>query len=245
VSTATVVWFTRRQVRDTVVLKSYTSLPNAVQSLVRGEIDLLPIDRFDQQTLKSIQNNSQVKLVSIPSYDFTYIGLNLRNWPLSDPRFRKTMLYALNRTELLNKVLGNLGEGLNPGLFPSAYSKSGWKRYTTDQYHYNVTSATRLLDGDGFSKSSHASFRIDPSSGEPLRTMFIMSRLSVPEDVAAADLFAKDMQAIGLPIISLPMSDFDFRLALRNYSFDMFIDSSPNNYAPTWLYTLFESKNDI
>lgn len=244
-STATVFWLTQRQVPDTVVLKSYTSLPKAVQSLLRGDVDLLPIDEFDLQTLRSIENNSQVKLVSIPSYDFTYIGLNLRNWPLSYSHFRKTMLYALNRTELLTKALGNFGESLNPGLFSSAYSTSGWKRYTTDQYRYNITSATRLLDSDGFSKSSYGPFRIDPSSGEPLRTMFILSRLTEPDEVATADLFAKNMQRVGLPIISLPMSDIDFRQALRNYSFDIFIDSSTNNFAPTWLYTLFESKNDI
>jgi len=241
----TVAWYTRRHAQDTVVMKSYTSLPIAVQSLLRGDIDVLPIDQFNPQALKPIQNNSRVKLVSIPSYDFTYIGLNLRKYPLSDSHFRTAMLYGLNRTELLNKVLGNFGEIINPGLFSSAYSRSGWLRNTTDQYRYNITSAVEVLDSTGFGKSSRASFRIDPSSGKPLRTMFILSRLNVPEEVAAADLFAKNMQAIDLPIINLPTPDIDFNLALRNYSFDMFIYSSPNNYAPTWLYNLFQSKNDI
>jgi len=246
VSTVTVVWMAPwRSSQDAVVLKPYGSLSNAVQGLLRGEVDLLPIDQFDPQTLKPIQNSTQVKLVSIPSFDSTYIGLNLRNWPLREPDFRKAMLYAFNQSEVLNKVLGGLGETLRPGLFSSAYSASGWKTYAQDPYGYNTAKAKRVLDTDGFNEIPGGAFRADPFSGQPLRTMFIISRLSEPYEVAAADLFAKDMQSIGLPIISLPMSDLDFNQALRTYIFDLFIDSTVGNGAPTWLYPMFDSRNDI
>ena len=75
--------------------------------------------------------------------------------------------------------------------------------------------------------------------------MFIYSRLGQPADVAAADLFAKNMQAIGLPIISLPMSDLDFNLAMHTYAFDIFIDSQASGSVPTWLFNLFYGLNDL
>jgi ABC-type transport system substrate-binding protein len=75
--------------------------------------------------------------------------------------------------------------------------------------------------------------------------MFIISRLTQPADVAVADLFAKEMQAIGLPIVSFPMQDRDFYQSMRIYSFDLFIDSQSANSAPTWLYNLFDSENNI
>lgn len=209
---------------------------------MQGEVDLLPIGQIDLQTLKLLQNNSQVKLVSIPSFDFTYIGLNLRNWPLNDSSLRKAVLYAFNRPQALNQVLGRFGEGLHPGLFSSAYSVLGWPT-TADQYSYDPAMAKTLLHNEGFNESSP--FRIDPSTGQTLRTMFIISRLSQPAEVATAGLFATDMQAIGLPVISLPMSDLDFDQAMRTYSFDIFIDSRSANSAPTWLYNLFDSKNNI
>jgi len=223
-------------------LKSYDSLPNAVQGTLRGEVDLLPIDKIDIQTLRSLENSTNVRLVDFPSFDFTYIGVNLRSWPLNDLYLRKAMLYAFNRPRMLNQVLGNFGESLGPGLFSSAYSIGGWP-VSVDEYNYNPTLAKTLLENEGFNQSS--TFRIDPLNGQTLKRMFINSRLTQPADVAVAELFAKEMQAIGLPIVSFPMQDLDFYQSMRTYSFDIFIDSQSANSAPTWLYNLFDSENNI
>jgi ABC-type transport system substrate-binding protein len=230
---------------DAIVLKPYNSLQNAVQGLVNGEVDLLPIDKIDLQTLKPLQNNPQIQLISIPTFDFTYIGLNQRNWPLSDVNLRRAMLYGFNRHAALSQVLGGYGESLHPGLLSSAYSASGWLVNTNDPYGYTTARARALLNSEGFNASTSGRFRLDPQTGQTLRTMFIYSRLGQPADVAAADLFAKDMQAIGLPIISLPMSDLDFKLAMHTYAFDIFIDSQASDSAPTWLFNLFFGLNDL
>ena len=230
---------------DAIVLKPYSSLQDAVQGLVNGEVDLLPIDKIDLQTLKPLQNNPQVQLISIPTFDFTYIGLNQRNWPLSDVNLRQAMLYGFDRHAALSQVLGGYGESLHPGLLSSAYSASGWPVNMNDPYSYNIARARALLDSEGFNTSSSGRFRLDPQTGQTMRTMFIYSRLGQPADVAAADLFAKDMQAIGLPVISLPTSDLDFNLAMHTYAFDIFIDSQASGSAPTWLFNLFYGLNDI
>ena len=242
VSVFTIVWLNYSlSVQDSVILRSYNSLSDAVQGILQGQVEMLPIDKIDLESLRPLES-TQVKLVSIPSYDFTYIGLNLRNWPLNDINFRKAMLFAFNRPKMLNQSIGGFGETLHPGLFSSAYSTNGWPT-AADQYGYDPAKAMTLLDNEGFNQSSP--FRIDPSTGDTLRLMTIISRLAEPDEVAAADAFAKDMQSIGLPIVSLPMSDIDFNLALRVYTFDFFITSQSANAAPTWLYTLFDSKNDI
>ncbi len=130
---------------DTIVLKPYSSLQDAVQGLVNGEVDLLPIDKIDLQTLKPLQNNPQIQLVSIPTFDFTYIGLNQRNWPLSDVNLRKAMLYGFDRHATLSQVLGGYGESLHPGLLSSAYSAAGWPVNMDDPYSYNIARARALL----------------------------------------------------------------------------------------------------
>lgn len=239
----TLTWLTNSNpIRDRVILKSYSSLPDAVQGILDKEVDLLPLDKIDLQTLTPVRKSAQVNLVSISSFDFTYIGLNLRNWPLSDSNLRKAMLYAFNRPKALYQALGGLGESLQPSLFSSAYSSLGWPS-SGDPYGYDPLKAKSLLDSEGFVESPP--FRIDPSSGGTLKSMLIISRLSQSADVIAANLFAKDMQAVGLPIVSLPMSEIDFDQAMRIYSFDVFIDSQSANSSPTWLYDLFVSKNNI
>ena len=245
VSMATVTWFIPEpSTQDAIVLKPYGSLSNAIQGLLNGEIDILPIDQFNASTLKLL-NNSNVKLVRIPSFGFTYIGVNLRNWPLSNLTFRQALFYAFDRPGAVSQILGGSGETLDAGLFSSAYSASGWPRYTSSSDNYNTTMAKNILEAKGFNVRPDGPYRNDPLTNLTLNSMFILSRLSEPDDVAAADMFAKQMQSIGIPIISLPMTDVDFNLALRTYTFDLFVDSNTNTHAPTWLYTMFSSENNI
>jgi len=244
ISTLTVFWLSGPQVPDSVILRSYGSLPDAIKGILSGQVDMLPIVKVSLEALQPLENTTQVKLVSIPTYDFAYIGLNLRNAPLNDPKFRRAMMFAFNRPRMLNQSVGNFGRSLGPGLFSSAYSSVGWPT-VNDQYAYDPAKARSLLDSEGFNETSSSPFRIDPSTNESLRFMTIISRLTQPQEAAAAASFAKDMQSIGLPIVSLPMSDIDFNEALRTYTFDIFVDSQSANNAPTWLYTLFDSKNDL
>ena len=230
---------------DTVVLKPYSSTTDAVQALMQGEIDLLPVDKVDLSTLSLLQSDTRVKLVNVPTFDFTYIGLNLRNSPLNDSSLRRAMLYAFDRQKALNEALGGFGEVLPPGLLSSSYANSGWHVYSTDLYSYNPAMARTLLDSSGYNMSSSGRFRIDPLTGNIMRTIFVISRLNEPSDVVAANIFANDMQAIGLPVISLPETDLDFNLATRTYLFDILVNSQASDSAPAWLYSLFDSKNDV
>ena len=243
VSALTIMWLSPLQAPDSVILRPYNSLPDAVQGILDGQVEMLPIDKISLEALKPLENSTQIKLVSIPSYDFTYIGLNLRNSPLNDLKFRKAMLLAFNRPKMLNESVGSFGTSLSPGLFSSAYSTIGWPT-VNDQYGYDPAKAKLLLDSEGFNETN-STYRIDPSTNQTLRLITIISRLTQPQEVAAAASFAEDMQSIGLPIVSLPMSNIDFNEALRTYTFDIFIDSQPANSAPTWLYTLFDSKNNV
>ena len=244
VSTFAVIWFSSTQIQNSVVLRSYDSLPDAVQGMLRGEVEMLPVDKISLEALEPLESSTQVKLVSIPTYDFTYIGLNLRNSPLDDPKFRKAMLLGFNRANMLNESLGSFGRNLGPGLFSSAYSTVGWPT-VKDEYPFDPGKAKLLLDSDGYNATSSSTYRIDPSTNQTLRLMTVISRLTQPQEVAAAASFATDMQNIGLPIVSLPMSNIDFNEALKTYTFDLFVDSQSANAAPTWLYTLFDSKNDV
>jgi len=244
ISTLTLFSLSPQSVPDSVIIRPYGSLPEAIQGILAGQVDMLPITAISLGAMQPFENSTQVKLVNVPSYDFTYIGFNLRNAPLNDPKFRKAMLFAFNRPRMLNQSVGSFGRSLGPGLFSSAYSSAGWPT-VNDQYSYDPAIAKSLLDGEGFNVTSSSPFRTDPSTNETLRLIPIISRLTQPQEVAAAASFAKDMQNVGLPIISLPESDVDFNAALKTYTFDIFVDSQTANNSPTWLYSLFDSKNDL
>ena len=227
-----------------VVIKSYPSTDALVQGVSSGEVDIAPLEDLAPQTLSQLKNDPNLSIVPVGNFGFTYIGLNLRNTPLNNSVFREAMLYGFNRERVVNEVLAGYGETLNPGFFSSAYGSLGWRNDSIESYPYNPEKASALLDSIGFTRSS-SGVRTNPATGQLLRTMMVFSKLSAPEAVAAANLFAEDMQALGLPVISFPETDFDFNGQKVNYYFDMYIDTEPASIAPTWMYDLFAGVNDL
>ena len=242
-----VVYLPYRSTTRSVIIQSYPSTTALVQALTNGEVDLAPIENPSPDTLLQLKNNPNLNVVPIGNFGFTYIGLNLRSAyaPLNNSVFRQAMLYGFDRQRVLNDVLAGYGETLTPGLFSSAYATLGWRNGSIDSYPYNPNEASQLLDSIGFVQSS-SGVRMNPSTGQLLRTMFIFSKLSDPQAVAAANLFAQDMRSIGLPIISFPETDIDFNTQVKvTYSFDLYIDTESAGASPTWLYDLFAGVNDV
>ena len=240
-----VVYLPYRSTTRTVTIQSYPSTSALVQALTNGEVDMAPIDNPSPDTILQLKNNPNLNIIPIGNFGFTYIGLNLRNSPLNNSIFRQAILYGFDRQRVLNDVLAGYGETLTPGLFSSAYANLGWRNDSINSYPYNPNKASQLLNSAGFVQSP-SGVRVNPSTGQQLRTMFIFSKLSDPQAVAAANLFAQDMQSIGLPVISFPETDFDFNSQVKvTYYFDLYIDTASADASPIWLYDLFAGANDV
>jgi len=240
----TLLWFTPHPNQNSLTLRPYATPDDAIKGLLNGDINLLPLSEVTPEIITQL-NSSTVNLVPISNFGFTYIGLNLRNSPLNDTNLREAMLYGFDREKLVNTTLDGYGDTLNGGLFSPAYGKLGWWNNTANSYNYDPDMAKQLLDNAGYNMSS-GPYRIDPATGKVMRTMFILSRLSDTADAAAAASFASDMQAIGLPIINFPLSDFDFDFQVKHtYLFDIYIDTVSADSGPSWLYDLFASSNNI
>ena len=240
-----VVYLPYRSTTRSVTIQSYPSTSALVQALANGEVDMAPIDNPSPDTILQLKNNPNLNIIPIGNFGFTYIGLNLRNSPLNNSIFRQAILYGFDRQRVLNDVLAGYGETLTPGLFSSAYANLGWRNDSINSYPYNPNKASQLLNSAGFVQSP-SGVRVNPSTGQQLRTMFIFSKLSDPQAVAAANLFAQDMQSIGLPVISFPETDFDFNSQVKvTYYFDLYIDTASADASPIWLYDLFAGANDV
>jgi len=237
-------WFAPRPNQNSLTFRPYATADAAIKGLLDGDINLLPLSEVTPEIISQL-NSSNVNIVPISNFGFTYIGLNLRNSPLNDTNLREAMLYGFDREKLVNITLDGYGDTLNGGLFSPAYGKLGWWNNTANSYNYNPDMAKRLLDNAGYNMSS-GKYRIDPATGKVMRTMFIVSRFSDTADTAAATSFASDMQAIGLPIINYPLSDFDFDFQVKHtYQSDIYIDTVSADSGPSWLYDLFASNNNI
>ncbi|MGP8069284.1 MAG: ABC transporter substrate-binding protein [Candidatus Bathyarchaeia archaeon] len=240
-----VVYLPYRSATRSVIIQSYPSTTALVQALTNGEVDMAPLENPSPDVLLQLKDDPNLNVVPIGNFGFTYIGFNLRDAPFNNSVFRQAMLYGFDRERVVNDVLAGYGETLTPGLFSSAYANLGWRNGSIDSYPYNPDKASELLDSIGFVQSS-SGVRTDPSTGQLLRTMFIFSKLTDPQAVAAANLFAQDMQSIGLPIISFPETDIDFNTQVKiTYYYDLYIETESAGASPTWLYDLFAGVSDV
>ncbi len=75
-----------------------------VLKLQRGEIDMLQND-LSPELLSYISGQQRVQAEQTKGLNFTYVGLNLEDSTLADVRVRKAIAHAINRQEIIDKVM--------------------------------------------------------------------------------------------------------------------------------------------
>ena len=116
-----------------------------------------------------------------------------RGGALADLRFRRACLHAIDRDDMVERLL--TGNGL--------VGSQGWLPPSHDQYNPQVraypfdrTEAERLLDEGGYRRTSAGAARTNPD-GSPLRYV-----LHIPDvvPIALAELIAASLKAVGVEI---------------------------------------------
>jgi len=116
-----------------------------------------------------------------------------RGGALADVRFRRACLHAIDRNDMVDRLLTGNGQAGSEGWLPPshAYYESDVRTYKFDR-----SEAERLLDEAGYRRSSAKGHRTNPD-GSPLRYT-----LHIPDvvPIALADLTAESLKAVGIDI---------------------------------------------
>ncbi|MGN6772527.1 MAG: ABC transporter substrate-binding protein [Rhizobiaceae bacterium] len=118
-------------------------------ALENGDIDVTSfndIEVFDIPRLRKLPNLH----VSTKGYEYLspmmWIEVNNRKKPLDDPRFRKAMMYAIDREFIKDKIWNGLGEvAVGPLAHSTLYFDKSMKPYA-----YDPKKSAELLDEMGF-----------------------------------------------------------------------------------------------
>lgn len=135
-----------------IILRFYLSEEEAVSAFNRKEVDgLLLQTAQNKKQLRGVDNSS---LFSLPSLRVYAIFLNTDDKILKDKNVRLAINYAINREELLNKLLNNEGRvavgPIPPGLPGSSPDTEG--------YSYNPEKAKEILEKSGWIKDTDSSY---------------------------------------------------------------------------------------
>jgi peptide/nickel transport system substrate-binding protein len=172
------------------------------QSLRTGAVDICP--EIPPTIWDGLSGAGSVKTVSMQSFSFHHIGINVSDNPksggnplLKDKTIRLALSYAVDRKQLVNVALA--GHGL-PGstLLPAGFTDWHLAIPQAQQYDANPAKAKALLDAAGYIDRNGSGVRSAPG-GKPLSFRLIAIQ-STSVDVAAAQLFREACAKVGIQL---------------------------------------------
>lgn len=176
------------------------------------------------EVLAPIKNNPAFGLISRPAgFGFPLFFNLTKGGPLADLRFRRACVYALDRGDMVKRLLTGNGEVGSAGWLPPSnpyFSAAGVRTYPFDR-----PQAERLLDEAGYRRVGTGGPRVGPD-GAPLRFTLTIPDL-VP--IALAEQIVANLGAVGIQIdINLERVDL-----VRTYgaklaaNYDLVVQSYP------------------
>ena len=141
---------------DEVEVLSILDPAARTNALTSGEVDY--IDRVDLKTLQFLQQNLDVEIDQVSGYGHYTFPMNVTAAPFDNPDVRNAMKYAIDRQEIIDKVLGGIGTPGNDNPIASSI------KYAVDPqpaHTYDPEMAKSLLQ-----KAGLTSLKVDLSVSE-------------------------------------------------------------------------------
>lgn len=169
-------------------LRVYTTAAAALSDLQKGKIDYSPVPGPDAAAVRTWRG---VRVVSVPLPDYLMVGWNLLDGEFSSPALRRALVYAVNRTAIVQNVLGGAGV-VARGMLPTTSWAFDRGLRTVP---YDPSQARTLLEAAGY-RASAGPYLVGPS-GKPLVFTILVNTESSAR-LATARMVAADLRAVGV-----------------------------------------------
>jgi peptide/nickel transport system substrate-binding protein len=232
---------------QTLIAQYYSSSDAAVAALRTGALD-----EVGEGNLTATQYNALKKVKGITVYPtesnaWTSIEVNTgartksgkkfgdANPILADPVVRKAIALAINRQELVTKVLDGLGVA-GAGYLPPAFPQFWWNPPAGDNPGYNPALANQILDKAGY-KMGPGGVRVDPKTHKPLSFRFGIHS-DEASDQQLAPYIVEWLAKVGIKLNVQSMSFTQLNTVLPKGTWDLLMDGWATGPDPTSLLSI-------
>jgi peptide/nickel transport system substrate-binding protein len=248
---------------DEVVFRVFKNDEGMVNALKRGEIDIadnIPADLFE--SLKGVPGITQHVGAAAT---FTQMSMNnckvqpackksTGSPALLDPRVRLAIAHAIDKKELVDKVLRGYGE---PGttVIPPAFARWHFQPPSSDLIDFNIPEANRILDQAGYKDTDGDGIREMPGGGKPLAFRFYL-RTEDANSIKDGQFISSWLKQIGIKTENQSITDSKLVNVWYANDYDMYIwgwgpDPDPDfmlytfitNECEDWSDTCFSDKH--
>jgi len=217
----------------------------SITALRQGELDGAesPVEGVRDEVLAPFRDNGTYGIIERRA-GFAYpLFFNLtQGGPLADVRFRQACLHALDRDDMVQRILTGNGDVASAGFLPPT---SEFHNPDVRAYPYDPGEAERLLDEAGFRRPSPGATRVGPD-GAPLEFSFHLPDFT---SVAVAELARANLGAVGIGI-DIQVVDLIrlFGLKSQGTGFDLLLSTYPGpagialDADPDYLRSIYSSR---
>ena len=149
---------------DTIVIRDFnTDKETILSQLQAGDVQTIGSETLDVSDVDAINAISGVKAYVRAGTTVEHLDFNLTNPMLADPQVRLAIAYAIDKQDLVNRVLAG-----QPGLVANSWIPPISQLFNPDTpaYQFNPDQAKQILDADGWTVGSDG-VRVN-SSGQRL-----------------------------------------------------------------------------
>ncbi|GAC1341502.1 MAG: ABC transporter substrate-binding protein [Candidatus Dormibacteria bacterium] len=187
-------------------------------ALLAGDIDAASATGPRPDVLKPFKADPAYGILNGPN-DFTlalYWNLT-RGGALADVRFRQACCLAIDRKDIVQRLLGGDGKPGNPGFLPPNHPF----HVDVEQYSFDPARAAKVLDDAGYVKGSNG-VRNGPD-GKPLAFNLLVVNSPVPP---VTDIVVNALKAVGIQLTATPVDQptidarttkADYEMAITNF----------------------------
>lgn len=167
---------------------------------IMGEIPPL------QARTQSGSSQLQILPASVPGQPLQFL-VNTQQAPTNSLRFRQALLYATNRSAIIDLVF----QGLSPVAWgPITSTTQYYNPAMNGTYAYNLEQAVALLTTEGYTDSDRNGYLDNPAGGDLEVQMLVPPWGSVPQ---VAQVLQDQWSRVGIRAVLTPVPDFSTLLA--------------------------------
>lgn len=186
-------YFEGRPFIDRVLTRIIPDQATMFLELKAGKLDytgLTPLQYTRQTQSKSFQEDfNKYKYLT---FNYSYLGYNLKHPKFQDKRVRQALTYAINRQSLVDGVLFGLGKVTNAPYKPDTI----WYNHSVNSYEYNLEKAKTLLAEVGWKPGKDGLLE---KEGEPFEFTIITNQGNEVRKNTAT-IIQRDLKQVGIKV---------------------------------------------
>lgn len=231
----------------TLIDQYYSNPDAAVAALRSGALDEVGAGNLTATQYQALKHVPGISAYATESNAWTAIEINTgartksgkkfgdANPILADPVVRRAISLAINRKELVSKILNGLGVP-GAGYLPPAFKQFWWNPPASENPGFDPAQANQILDQAGYKKGPDG-IRVDPKTHKPLSFRYGIHSDDA-NDKQIAPYIVEWAQAAGIKLNVQAMSFNQLNAALPKGTWDLLMDGWATTPDPTSLLSI-------